>query len=271
MRIANLAASTQSAYLFEVERMAKHYGASPADLDAEQVRDFVLILIDRGLSPSSTNSTLSALRFLYIETLGCPDRVAGVRNRKLPSRLPRSMTEQEVERLILATPDLQHRAAFVTAYGAGLRISETVTVKIGDIKSDKKCLHIPSGKGGTERMAPLADGVIHYLRSYFKNIWPQPASWLFYGASPDEPMPAQALHRAFKKARERVGIAPCHSFHSLRHSAATHLLERGGNIEVIRDALGHRSADTTRGYARATGKMFEALDHPLSGFPVLRS
>ena len=74
-----------------------------------------------------------------------------------------------------------------------------------------------------------------------------------------------------QEARERVGIAPSHSFHSLRHSAATHLLERGGNIEVIRDGLGHRSADTTRVYARATGKMFEALDHPLSGFPVLRS
>ncbi len=86
---------------------------------------------------------------------------------------------------------------------------------------------------------------------------------------PDEPMSAAALHRAFKKARERVGIASRHSFHSLRHSTATHLLERGGNIEVIRDALGHRSADTTRGYARVTGTMFAALDHPVSGFPVL--
>ena len=271
MHIANLAESTQSAYLFEVERLARHYGTSPADLDGEQLRDWVLKLIDRGLSPSSTNSTLAAFRFLYIETLGCPERVAGLRNRKKPRALPRHMAAEEVERLILATPDLRHRAAFITAYGAGLRVSETVAVKVGDIKSDRKCLHIPSGKGGAERMAPLPDGVIHYLRSYFKNIWPQPASWLFYGASPDEHISAAALHRAFKKARERVGIAPCHSFHSLRHSAATHLLERGGNIEVIRDALGHRSADTTRGYARATGKMFEALDHPLSGFPVLRS
>ena len=82
MRIANLAASTQTAYLFEVERVAKHYGASPADLDAEQVRDFVLTLIDRGLSPATTNGTLSALRFLYVDTLGCPDRVAGVRNQR---------------------------------------------------------------------------------------------------------------------------------------------------------------------------------------------
>ena len=84
-------------------------------------------------------------------------------------------------------------------------------------------------------------------------------------------MRTQALHFAFKKARDKVGIDPRHTFHSLRHSTATDLLERGADIEVIRDALGHRSADTTRGYARATGKMFEALDHPLSGFPVLHS
>ena len=273
MRIANLAESTQIAYLFEIERLAKHYGASPADLDGEQLRDWVLKLIDRGLSPSSTNSTLAAFRFLYVETLGCPERVAGLRNRKKPQLLPRERAQafSGDRGLILATPDLRHRAAFITAYGAGLRVSETVSVKIGDIKSDKKCLHIPSGKGGTERMAPLPDGVIHYLRSYYKNIWPQPATWLFYGASPDEPMRVAALHRAFKTARDKVDIDPCHTFHSLRHSTATHLLERGADIEVIRDALGHRSADTTRGYARATGKMFEALDHPLSGFPVLRT
>ena len=104
MRIANLAESTQIAYLFEIERLAKHYGTSPADLDAEQLRDWVLKLIDRGLSPSSTNSTLSAFRFLYVETLGCPERVAGLRNRKLPARLPQSMTEQDVVRRGGSTP-----------------------------------------------------------------------------------------------------------------------------------------------------------------------
>ena len=105
MRIANLAESTQYSYLFEIERLAGHYTASPADLDADQLRAWVLTLIDRGLSPATTNATLSALRFLYVETLGCPDRVAGLRNRKKPHMLPRHMTEQEVERLILATPD----------------------------------------------------------------------------------------------------------------------------------------------------------------------
>ncbi len=195
---------------------------------------------------------------------------AWLRARKKPRKLPRHMTEEEVERLILATPDLRYRAAFVTAYGAGLRVSETVAIKIGDIKSDEKLLHIPSGKGSTERMAPIPEGVIHYLRDYYKNIWPQPVIWLFYGASPDVPIQAGTLQWAFKKARERAGIDRRHSFHCLRHSTATHLHERGGNMEVIRDMLGHRRADTTREYARATARMFEGLDHPISDFPLLR-
>ena len=87
MRLTNLAESTQVADLFEIERLARHYGTSPADLDTEQRRTWVLKLIDRGLSPSSTNSTLAAFRFLYVETLGCPERVAG--NRKKARALPR--------------------------------------------------------------------------------------------------------------------------------------------------------------------------------------
>ena len=271
MRIANFAESTRTTYIGEIEQLAKHYKASPADLDADQLRAWVLSGIDRGLKPATTNVTVAALKFFYGETLGCPARVAGLRARKKPRKLPRHMTEEEVERIILATPDLRYRAAIVTAYGAGLRISETVAIKIGDIKSDKKLLHIPSGKGGSERMAPLPSGVIDYLRGYWKNIWPQPVTWLFYGASPEAPIRTGTLNWAFKKARDKAGIDRRYSFHCLRHSTATHLHERGGNMEVIRDVLGHRRADTTREYARATGKMFDALDHPISGFTVLRN
>lgn len=171
MRIAEFAESMQTIYIGEIEQMAKHYKASPADLDADQLRAWVLHGIDRGLKPATTNVTVAALKFFYAETLGCPERVAGLRARKQPRKLPRHMAEEEVERIILATPDLRYRAAIVVAYGAGLRISETVAIKIGDTRSDEKLLHIPSGKGGTERMAPLPEAVIHYLRGYYRNIW----------------------------------------------------------------------------------------------------
>ena len=271
MCIAGLAENTQTSYIGEIEQLAKHFKASPVDLDADQLRIWVLSGIKRGLKPTTTNVTVAALKFLYADTLGCPERVSGLRTRRKPRKLPRHMTEEEVERLILATPDLRYRAAIVTAYGTGLRISETVAIKIGDIKSDKKLLHIPSSKGGTERMAPMPEGVIHYLRRYYKNIWPEPETWLFYGTSPDVPIRTGTLQAAFKRARELAGIDSRYTFHCLRHSTATHLHERGANMEVIRDALGHRRADTTREYARSTARMFEGLDHPVSGFSVLRN
>ena len=272
MRIANLAESAQRAYLFETERLTRRYGTSPADLDTVQLRDWVLKLIDRGLGPSSTNSTLAAFRFLYVETPNCPERVAGLPNRKKPRAPPRHMTVTEVERVILATPDLRHRAAFIAAYGAELRVSETVGVKVGAIKADRKRLHIPSGKSGAEKMAPLPDGLTHNLRSYWKNIWPRPASRLFNGASPDQPMrttPGSAfrLQEGARQARHRSPpYLPQPA--SLDHHPSSRA-RRGHPSDPRRARASH--ADTTRDCVRATGKMFDTLDHPLSGFPVLQS
>ena len=132
----------------------------------------------------------------------------------------------------------------LVAYAAGLRISETVALQIADIKPDKQLLHIRSAKGGTERMVPLPRGVLQYLRSYWRNICPRPVTWLFYASSPDARIKEATLTFAFNKARERAGIDRSHTFHCLRHSAATHLHERGGSIDVIQDVLGHRNADS---------------------------
>ncbi|MCY4589987.1 MAG: tyrosine-type recombinase/integrase [Alphaproteobacteria bacterium] len=269
MRMGALSSGTQRFYLGAIRSLARDTGTAPDQLDAEQVRAWVLGLIDRGLAPASTNATLSALRFFFCEVIDRPEVVHGLRNRKRPRRLPCHMAEHEVERLLLATPDLRYRTAILLTYAAGLRISETVAVQVVDIKADRKLLHIRSGKGDVERLAPLPEPVIGYLRGYWQALWPRPAPWLFYGRSPEVPIKAEALRKAFNAARDRAGIRRDTSFHALRHSAATHWHERGGSIDVIQDALGHRNADTTRAYARATGKMFEALDHPVSGFRLL--
>ena len=271
MRMANLSESTQRNYIGYIKGLARRYNTSPDRLSEEQVRNWVLERIDQGLAPATTNAMLSTLRFLYREVLDRPEVVGRLRNGKRPRRLPRPMTEAEVERLVSATLDLRYRAAIVLTYAAALRISETVAVQIADIKADRKLLHIRSGKGDVERMTPLPEPVIEYLRGYWQALWPRPATWLFYGSSPDMPITPKALRAAFNKARDRAGIAEQYSFRSLRTSAATHWYERGGQIDVIQDALGHRSPETTRNYARATGKMFEALNHPVSGFNLLNA
>ena len=139
------------------------------------------------------------------------------------------MEEAEVERLVSATLDLRYRAAIVLTYAAALRISETVAVQVADIKADRKLLHVRSGKGDVERMTPLPEPVIEYLRDYWQSLWPRPATWLFQGSSPEEPITAAALRAAFDRARDRAGIAKKFSFHSLRTSTATHWYERGGS------------------------------------------
>ncbi len=113
-------------------------------------------------------------------------------------------------------------------------------------------------------MAPLPDGMVDHLKDYWRKTWPKPVSWLFYGRSPEHAIKQNTLRQAFNRARDLAGIASHHKFHGLRHSAATHMFEAGGNIDVIQDAMGHRSSDTTRNYARATSAMFRNLSHPIS-------
>lgn len=269
MTMANLAGNTRKAYRLEFRRFFDNVGKRPCEVEAEDVRGWILGRIEDGLSPKSANMTVAAMRFLFCQALDCPELVKGIRNRRVPRKLPRHMPVEKIEQLTLAVTDIRYRAAIVLSYGAGLRISETVAVKTSDIIGDRNMLHIPAGKGGTERMAPLPANVIEYLRSYWRNIYPRPVSWMFHANSPDSPITTDALRRAFNTARDRVGIGSHHTFHCLRHSFATHLHERGGSIDVIQDALGHRKSDTTRGYARATGRMFASLDHPLSGSAVI--
>ncbi len=164
MRMGALSSGTQRLYLGAITSLARDTGTAPDQLDAEQVRAWVLGLIDRGLAPASTNATLSALRFFFCEVIDRPEVVHGLRNRKRPRRLPCHMAEHEVERLLLATPDLRSRTAILLTYVAGLRISETVAVQVVDIKADGKLLHIRSGKGDVERLAPLPEPPIK-LRS----------------------------------------------------------------------------------------------------------
>ena len=207
MRIGNLSPATRKECLRTVSNLARDTRTAPDRLDAEQVRAWVLCLIDRGLAPASTNAALSALRFFYREVIDRPDVVRGLRNRKRQRSLPRHMTEVEVERLLLATPDLRYRTATLLTYAAGLRISETVAVQVADIKADRKLLHVRSGKGDVERMAPLPAPVIGYLRSCWQTLWPRPATWLFYGKSPEVPIKAEALRKAFHEPRRGRGTS----------------------------------------------------------------
>ncbi len=263
MDMKGLSANTQDNYLRSVGALARFYDRPPQSLSAEEVGVWVSGRIDAGRCPRTTNADVSALRLFYVDAMNQPEKVKDLHCRRVPDRLPRSIPEADVGLLIDGIDDLRYRTATLVAYGCALRISEVVALQVDDVRSEDGLLHIAHGKGGHERMAFLPDTVLEALRRYWKNTEPHPESWLFYGAGPERPMTAESLRAAFNRSRDRVGLDRGITFHCLRHAVATHLYERGAQISVVQDYLGHKSPEATRVYARATGVMYRTLDHPV--------
>ena len=266
MTMKGLSRKTQEFYLASVCKLARHWGRAPQALSADEVRSWVMGRIEQGLSPRTTNAEISALRLFFADAMGQPEKVERLRCRRIPDRLPRSIPEDDVERLVQGIKDLRYRTAVLTAYGAGLRISEVVALQVSDVMGKEGLLRIRSGKGGHERMAHLPGPVLEALRRYWSQTLPRPSSWLFCQYRPDRPITARSLRAAFNASRDRAGLGRDVTFHCLRHAVATHLHERGAETSVVQDLLGHKSPDATRVYARTTGAMFRRLDHPVAAF-----
>ena len=262
MQLAGLSERTQQSYLCELTRFAGHFDCSPARLSAEELQGYVLSRINSGLKPNSTNVTVAALRLLYRDVLNSPEKVDSLAMRKVADRLPNTVDEGQILCLIQSTHNLRYRIAIETAYSCGLRMSEVLALKVSDIDRAKTMIHVRCGKGGHERMVFMPPATLEALDNYYRQIHPKPSEWLFYGTAVDKPLSASALRQAFNQARKLAGIREGFTFHGLRHSFATHLLERGASRDEVQDMLGHKSPQSTRVYARITAAMFEKLDHP---------
>ena len=262
MKLAGLSETTQGHYMRELTNLSRHYGCSPAELSTEQLEQFLLEGIDRGLSPHTTNVTVAAMKMFYQGVLNCPQRVASLTMRKVPDQLPKAIDESQITTLFLSVHNIKYRAAIELAYGTGLRISEVVDLKVADIDSKKMMIHVACGKGGHERMVFMPERLLEMLKDYYRQIFPKPVEWVFYGAEPTKQLKTATLRGAFNQARERAGIGKGITFHSLRHSVATHLLERGARRDTVQDILGHKSPQSAQVYARTTAATFAKLDHP---------
>lgn len=262
MQLAGLSQSTQRSYLRELDALSRHYRCPPDRLNERQLQDYVLARINAGLRPRSTNLTVAAMRMFYGRVLKRPQLLEHLVMRKVADRLPKVIDVDDLKNLVSATYDLRYRTAIRLAYSTGLRISEVVALTVGDIDSKKGFIHVGCGKGGHERLAFMPPALLEVLRHYYRQIHPKPVSWLFFGNSPEQQLRVVTLQWAFRQACERAGIGKDVTFHALRHSVATHLMERGASRDEVQDILGHRSAESTRVYARTTATMFRRLDHP---------
>jgi integrase/recombinase XerD len=261
---------TQKGHIRACKRFATFLKGSPDRATAEDIRRFQLHLSETGVSICNRNRTMTGLRFLFRVTLRRLDLAAEIYHIKEPQKIPLVMSPDETRRLLAVARTLKIRVLLALGYGCGLRASEVVHLRVGDIDSAQSIIRVVQAKGRKDRNVMLSPEVLALLRQWWKARprWydigvPPEQRWLFPGRRPGRPMTTRQLNRLFHETADAAGIRKPVTLHSLRHSFATHLLERGTDIRIIQALLGHAKLDATARYTRVATGMISAVESPL--------
>ena len=263
---------TQRGYIRGCKRFAAFLKRSPETATAEDIRLFQLHLVESGASICSRNQMMVGVGFLLRVTLRRYDLAEAIFYVREPKRIPLVMSQDEIRRLLAMARGLKARAALSLGYGygCGLRAGEVVRLRAGDIDTAQMIIRVEQGKGRKDRHVMLSAELLDLLRQWWQKRprrhdrdTPEPERWLFPGRSPGEPMTTRQLNRLFHEAAHAAGIKAGVTLHTLRHSFATHLLERRIDIRLIQALLGHDKLDTTAHYTRVATGMISGIASPL--------
>jgi site-specific recombinase XerD len=253
---------THASYIAAVRGLAKHYRRSPDQIAAKEAEAYLAhMATGRTLSWSTCSIAANAFRFFYHVTLGRDAVVFEVPAPKQPQRLPEILSREEVARLLEAPPNPKHRLLLATVYAAGLRVSEVVRLKVGDVDRDRMTLRVEQGKGRKDRVVPLSRRLRDQIEAYWR---PQPPQrWLFANRKGTRPIDITVVQKVFILAKLRAGITKRGGIHGLRHAYATHSIEAGADVPSVQRLLGQRSVSTTMRYFHLSQARFATLRSPL--------
>jgi integrase/recombinase XerD len=270
MTARKLGRHSQRSHIHSCIRFAAFLERSPDTATADDIRGFQLFLIENGLSICNRNRIMTGVRFLLRVTLRRLDLAAEVYHIKEPQKIPLVMSPVEVKRLLAMAKNPKVRVLLALCYGCGLRAGEAVRLKVGDIDKAQGIIRIVQAKGRKDRHVMLSPEMLELLRqwwkvrlSFYDRSVPIEDRWLFPGRKRNQPMTTRQLIRLFHEAAEAANIKKPVTLHTLRHSFATHLLERGTDIRVIQALLGHDKLETTARYARVATGLISSVESPL--------
>jgi integrase/recombinase XerD len=267
MTLRNLSPKTIESYVQRISGFATYFKTSPEHLGPDDVRAYLLHLVhERHLSWSHFNQVRSALRFLYRVTLKQEWVMQDIVCAKKPRALPVVLSLDELSRFFAAITNLKHRAILMTAYAAGLRLSEVTHLRVADIDSQRMVIRVRQGKGQKDRYVMLSQNLLAVLREYWRVA--RPRDYLFPGVQPDAPISRRTVMNACRDAREIAGLSKTVTVHTLRHSFATHLLEAGTDLRTIQILLGHRSPVTTARYTHVATAASQSTQSPFDRLKV---
>ena len=252
-------------YRTEFLALLRILGGQPvAELTTDRLRRYVLYLLQtEKLSEATIHSRINALKFYFEKVLGWQPLFFELPRPKKPLKLPKVLAEEELRRLFNALTNRKHKAILFTAYSAGLRVSEVVHLKLSHVDPHRMQLFVERAKGKKDRVVNLSPVLLDVLREYIRSCKPRPQVYVFEGLLPGQPYSDTSAQRVFQLAREQAGIKKEVSFHALRHSFATHMLEKGVDIRYIKDILGHFSIKTTERYLHVRKEQLVTLPSPL--------
>jgi site-specific recombinase XerD len=270
MNARKLGAHSQRSHIQSCKRFAAFLKRSPDTATPDDIRRFQLHLIESGVSIGNRNRIMTGVKFLVRVTLRRLDLAAEIYHLREPQKIPQVMSPDETRRLLAVATSLKARVMLSLGYGCGLRASEVVRLKVKHIDSAQKIIRIEQSKGRKDRNVMLSPEMIDLLRQWWKvrrdydaHTTPLQERWLFPGSKPGQPMSTRQLNRLFHEAADGAGIRKRVCLHTLRHSFATHLLERGADIRIIQALLGHDKLDTTARYTRVATGMIARIESPL--------
>ncbi|HKD27982.1 MAG TPA: tyrosine-type recombinase/integrase [Xanthobacteraceae bacterium] len=269
MNSRKLGAHTQRSHLYSCKRFAAFLKRSPDTATAEDIRLFQLHLAETGMSICNRNRIMTGVRFLFRVTLRRLDLAAEIYHIREPQKIPLVISPDETKRLLAVASSLKARVLLSLGYGCGLRASEVVRLKVKHIDSAQKIIRVEQSKGRKDRNVMLSPETLDLLRQWWKArrdhdaTTPLQERWLFPGRRLGKPMTTRQLSRLFHEAADAAGIKKGVTLHALRHSFATHLLERGTDIRIIQALLGHDKLDTTARYTRVATGMIANVESPL--------
>lgn len=259
LRIRNYSPRTRKIYLYYVREFLTYLGPHRHEFPASAVKSFLLVLEKKGASPPSRNLCLSALKF-YLRHVVKTDRRLEIPTAKRPYTLPVVLSREEINRILTVTKNRKHRLLLGLAYGAGLRVSEVVALRVQDIDFGERTIHVKQAKGQKDRISVLPEKIRRELQDFITgklgNESVFPSEW---GGQ----LTSRTAQKVFGHALTLAGIKKPATFHSLRHSFATHLLENGIDIRYVQELLGHNNIRTTQRYTQVTRPQLKSITSPL--------
>lgn len=259
LRLRNYSPKTVKSYLYFLREFLVFRSGKPDQNNETALKQFLLSLEENGASAQTRNLCLSAIKFYFREVLRAQQAI-DIRTAKRNQGLPVVLSREEIRRMLELTKNLKHRLMLALAYGAGLRVSEVVALRVQDLDLAEMTMHIKQAKGQKDRVSVLPQKVIHELQ---QTIAGKPGYDFMFASKRGGKLTTRTAQKIFEHALAKAKINKVATFHSLRHSFATHLLENGVDVRYVQELLGHRDIRTTQLYTRVTNPSIKKIKSPL--------